>query len=393
MSEIQDAAQIIRVSFEGAEIILKLGKANLDFLKGVCAVFKKMLDQEKLSGKTSVKQLLKSGGDLQVFKFQTEDLATVKKMADKYGILYSILPDLNKSDGMSEILFHSQAAPRIKAIMEQIQNAKIETMDDYFANAEPEELEKTLRDEQKKSGMPKEKEYRVTAEEILRNPGAKVSDIRSRLNMTWLEIWPVVKHMEGNGLAELGKDGTVSMKMDAEQFREFMDSAQWKAWFGGREAGQRHEAGNALPDDKMEELKRIQKESKDNPKVNGITIDRKMVVEETEKNIKTRIPYKRDEYIWLRKSEITWINSNKTIYAGLEKEKTYQVLDASNQPVRRVTGQQLYEQSYDPVNREQVKRQQEQQKKRERQQKKKEYQQAQTALESAKKTVTGRGGR
>ena len=37
MSEIQDAAQIIRVSFEGAEIILKLGKANLDFVKGVCA--------------------------------------------------------------------------------------------------------------------------------------------------------------------------------------------------------------------------------------------------------------------------------------------------------------------------------------------------------------------
>lgn len=31
MSEIQDAAQIIRVSFEGAEIIMKLGKANLDF--------------------------------------------------------------------------------------------------------------------------------------------------------------------------------------------------------------------------------------------------------------------------------------------------------------------------------------------------------------------------
>lgn len=41
MSEIQDAAQIIRVSFEGAEIILKLGKANLDFVKGVCAVIKK----------------------------------------------------------------------------------------------------------------------------------------------------------------------------------------------------------------------------------------------------------------------------------------------------------------------------------------------------------------
>lgn len=135
----------------------------------------------------------------------------------------------------------------------------------------------------------------------------------------------------------------------------------------------------------------FRRKSKDNPKVNGITIDRKMVMEETEKNIKTRIPYKKDEYIWLRKSEITWINGNKTIYAGLEKEKTYQVLDASNQPVRRVTGQQLYEQSYDPVNREQVKRQQEQQKKRERQQKKKEYQQAQKTLESAQKDSKGQG--
>ena len=54
MSEIQDAAQIIRVSIEGTELILKLGKANWDFVKSVCAVLKKMLDQEKLAGKTSV---------------------------------------------------------------------------------------------------------------------------------------------------------------------------------------------------------------------------------------------------------------------------------------------------------------------------------------------------
>lgn len=140
MSEIQDAAQIIRVSLEGVEVILKIGKLNWDFVKDVCAVFTRMLDQEKLAGKTSVRQLLKSGGDLQVFKFRTENLQTVKKMADKYGILYSILPDINKKDGMSEILFHSQAVPRIQTMMEQIQDSKIESMDDYFSNAEPKEL-------------------------------------------------------------------------------------------------------------------------------------------------------------------------------------------------------------------------------------------------------------
>lgn len=392
MSEIQDAAQIIRVSFEGAEIIMKLGKANLDFLKGVCAVFKNLLDQEKLSGKTSVKQLLKSGGDLQVFKFRTEDMATVKKMADKYGILYSILPDLNKSDGMSEILFHSQAAPRIQAIMEQIQNSKIESMDDYFANAEPEELEKAVQEAEKKPAMPKENEYRVAAEEFIKNPGAKVSDVRSRLNMTWLEIWPIVKHMESNNLAELAEDGTLTMKMDPAQFRELINSEQWKSWFGKEEADSRRGAGRSPSDDKTEELKRIQKMSRENPKVNGITIDRKMVTEETEKNIKTRIPYKRDEYIWLRKSEISWINGNKTIYASLEKEKNYMVLDRENKPVRTVSGQTLYEQSYDPVNREHIRRQQEQ-KQRRQQQKQREYKRTQKALEDTRKALSGRKGR
>ena len=49
MSEIQDAAQIIKVSFEGAEIILKMGNTGWQFVKDICAVFKKVLDQEKLS--------------------------------------------------------------------------------------------------------------------------------------------------------------------------------------------------------------------------------------------------------------------------------------------------------------------------------------------------------
>lgn len=47
MSEIQDAAQIIKVSFEGAEIILKMGNTGWQFVKDICAVFKKVLDQEK----------------------------------------------------------------------------------------------------------------------------------------------------------------------------------------------------------------------------------------------------------------------------------------------------------------------------------------------------------
>lgn len=108
---------------------------------------------------------------------------------------------------------------------------------------------------------------------------------------------------------------------------------------------------SGVSEDTMEAIRQIQKESIKNPKVNGITIARKLVMDETEQGIKTRIPYKPNEYIWLPKSEITWINDNKTVYAGLEKEREYQVVDGADRPIRKVSGQELYKQSYDPVNR------------------------------------------
>lgn len=52
-----------------------------------------------------MRKLLMKGGDLQVLQFKTEDMSKVEKMAKKYGILYSVLPDMNKTDGMSEEFF------------------------------------------------------------------------------------------------------------------------------------------------------------------------------------------------------------------------------------------------------------------------------------------------
>lgn len=383
MSEIQDAAQIIRVSFEGAEVAMKVGKAGWDFVKDICAVIKNVLDTEKLEGKTSVKKLLKMGGDLQVYKFKTEDLGTVKSLANKYGILYSILPDLNETDGMSEILFHSQAAPRIESIAKKLEGSRIESMDDYMSNAEPDKLGKMVDKMEKKPLVPDEKEYKLVAEELVKNPGTKVSDIRSRLNMTWLEIWPIIRHMEQNGLAE-SKGGTVTMKMGADELREFLDTAQWKALFGEKESDRR--SGDRGQDKKIGEIRRIQMKYKDNPNINTVTIDRKMVLEETEKHIKTRIPYKKDEYIWLDKGEITWINENKTIFAGLKKDKKYVVLDSENKPVRTVSGQKLYEQSYDTVIRARMRQEQDNRRKK----KQKDYRKTQQTLEEARNVLKGK---
>ena len=116
--EIQEAVQIIRVAYDGIDIAMKVGSGGISAMQSVLEFFKGMLDYEKSIGQTSMRKLLMKGGDLQIFQFKTEDMAKVKKLAKKYGILYSVLPDVNKQNGMSEIIFHSEAVPRINMMIQ-----------------------------------------------------------------------------------------------------------------------------------------------------------------------------------------------------------------------------------------------------------------------------------
>ena len=67
----------------------------------------------------------------------------------------------------------------------------------------------------------------------------KISDVRSRLNMTWLQIWPIICYMEEQGILEKGKEGTVTLTRTPEQVEELVDSKQWKQLFGEEEAKRR----------------------------------------------------------------------------------------------------------------------------------------------------------
>ena len=67
----------------------------------------------------------------------------------------------------------------------------------------------------------------------------KISDVRSRLNMTWLQIWPIICYMEEQGILEKGKEGTVTLTRTPEQMEELVDSQQWKQLFGEEEAQRR----------------------------------------------------------------------------------------------------------------------------------------------------------
>lgn len=94
--EIQEAVQIIRVAYDGIEIAMKVGSGGIAAMQKAIDFLKGMLDYEKSLGKTSMRKLILKGGDLQVLQFNTEDMKKVEKMAKKYGILYSVLPDCTR---------------------------------------------------------------------------------------------------------------------------------------------------------------------------------------------------------------------------------------------------------------------------------------------------------
>lgn len=167
---------------------------------------------------------------------------------------------------------------------------------------------------------------------------------------------------------------------------ELVDSQQWKQLFGEEEAQRRSTGSSQETEEKMQVIQRIQKEKRNNPGVNAITIDQKLVYEETEHHIKTRIPYRKNEFIWLDKSEISWINDHKTIFAGLEKKKEYAILDLEDRFLRKTSGEDLYRESYDPVHRERARQEQEKICRRREQN----YRKAQQNLEAGKRTIQGR---
>ena len=102
--EIQEAVQIIRVTYDGVDIAMKVCGGTIEGIRKAIEFLIAVMDHEKTMGKTDMRRLLMKGGDMQVFQFPTEDTKKVEKMAKKYGLLYSVLPDINKKDGMSEIL-------------------------------------------------------------------------------------------------------------------------------------------------------------------------------------------------------------------------------------------------------------------------------------------------
>lgn len=130
--EINDIVQIIRITYDGIMFAIKTGSASVTLVKKAASLITGMLGHEKVMGKTNLKGLLEKGGDLQVLSFADSDMKKFKKSAKKYGILYSVMPDAEKGSGFTEVMFHSEAAPRMGMVCQDLSGSRISSLGSFL---------------------------------------------------------------------------------------------------------------------------------------------------------------------------------------------------------------------------------------------------------------------
>lgn len=347
--EIQEAVQIVRVVYDGIEIAMKVCGGSVGGMKKTVDFLIALMDREKTMGKTDMRKLLMKGGDLQVFQFPAGDTRKVEKMAKKYGILYSVLPDINKKDGMSEIIFHTEAVPRVNMMIQKLKSGRIATFDDYLKNGDEKEIDKVLSflKEQKKGNDSLHTEEAARAGETLagliekvgsyamEKKSISVEDIRENFRLGNEQAENVVGQLERIGVLSKEEGGQHKVLMDKEMFLKRMK--------GYRELAQRMQAVAAAQ----------------NPKLTDITITKKLITEEDDHAIKTRIPGTWGEnarYVWINKDKAMEIHEGKTILTFLDCDKEYKIYSEDNRVVGTMKGKELYEGHYDRVSAEVRKR-------------------------------------
>ena len=83
-----------------------------------------------------------------------------------------------------------------------------------------------------------------------------------------------------------------------------------------------------------------------------ITITKKLVVQENDRAVKTRVPgmYGAGEgYLWINRADIMEIHNGKTLLTYLDQNKGYKIYSADNRVIRTIKGEELYSGHYDKV--------------------------------------------
>lgn len=117
----ETADQAVRMTLQGIEIAaniaIKLGDSATKLL--AATLYAIITDKKKIKGKTRLDNLLKSNKELKVFAIRHEDLKVFCEEAKRYGVLYCVLKEKNKTSGICEIMVRAEDASKISRIIDK----------------------------------------------------------------------------------------------------------------------------------------------------------------------------------------------------------------------------------------------------------------------------------
>lgn len=227
-------------------------------------------------------------------------------------------------------------------MVQKLKFGRIATFDDYLKNGDEKEMNKILSflKEQKKGNERLHTAESAKANEMMdgliekvglyamEKSNISVEDVKEKFGVDKEEAENILGRLEKIGVLEKGEDGMHKVVMDRDAFLN--------RFRGYRELVGRMQAAAVAQDKNFLD----------------ITITKKLIVEENDHAVKTRVPGTWGEearYLWIGKEKIMEIHSGKTLLTFLIPDKEYKLYSADNKVVVTVRGNDLYDGYYDKV--------------------------------------------
>lgn len=117
----ETADQVMRMMLNGTEVLLKLSGAGAK--QTAVLLYSALKQQHKTSEAARLSSMLRSGKPLKVYTFKDQDLEKFKECAKEYGVLFCILKDKDKTDGVFDVLVRAEDAAKLNRISERFKFA------------------------------------------------------------------------------------------------------------------------------------------------------------------------------------------------------------------------------------------------------------------------------
>lgn len=166
---------------ESAAKLTALGAKNL-----AAIIIALMKEDNKLQGKTNLKQLLKADKPLCILQIKEKDISKFNQEAKKYGVLFTAVTDKTNNSGLCDVIAKQDDVTKLNYIMEKLGYASPEVMQEKTEETAEKENGKPIKKSQPRTREPQsEKRYTARGDNELdseRKPSVKtkVNNIKAQ---------------------------------------------------------------------------------------------------------------------------------------------------------------------------------------------------------------------